>query len=177
MKFNGTGDNIVVPVSSILTKAALAYTVEVWIKPEVDNDYWTGVVGKAGRNYNFWLGQSNDPDGGYVHHRFHTTASTNDNCPNAYLIPMNEWSHVVLTNDGSTCKTYINSETKAQRTFAATLISDSTSLNIGRSLDGNNSNYFKGIIDEVRIYEKALASAEIEQRYAEGAAKHGIVLK
>ena len=36
--------------------------------------------------------------------------------------------------------------------------------------------YFDGLLDEVRIYNKALSSAEIQQHYAQGAIKHNIVL-
>jgi len=101
--FDGSSDYVSVPASDYLTEAAVQYTVEVWIKPKVANSYWTGVVGKPGRNYNFWLGKSNDPNGGFVYHRFHTTTRANDGCPNAYSIPMDKWSHVVLTNDGNKC--------------------------------------------------------------------------
>ena len=37
--------------------------------------------------------------------------------------------------------------------------------------------YFTGSIDEVRIYNQALSSTEIQQLYAAGITKHGIVLK
>ena len=175
--FDGADDFITVPASTSLTEAALGYTVEVWIKPQVDNDFWTRVVGRQGRNYNFWLGASNNPAGGYVHHRFRTTAYWNDGCPDTPLgsIPMNQWSHVVLVNDGSTCWTFINGEIKAgPRTFTpATLISNHTILNIGRNLDRNDIpgpawNTFHGLIDEPRIYNQALEVYEIQDRYVKG---------
>lgn len=174
LSFDGTDDYVSVPSSAELTAAALHYTVEVWVKPRVDNDYWTGVVGKPGRNFNFWLGQSNNPNGGYVHHRFHTTASTNAGCPDtsAGSIPMDIWTHVVLTNDGSRCRTYINGRIKAESIFGGTMVGDATNLYIGRNLDGSSANYFKGLIDEVRIYSAALPQSLIQQHYAEGLKTH-----
>jgi len=174
LSLDGSSNYVEVPASSDLTDAALHYTVEVWVKPEVDNDYWTGVVGKPGRNYNFWLGYSNNPGGGYVHHRFHSTAGTNDSCPDTPggSIPMNKWTHVVLTNNGARCRTYINGKVAAERTFTASLVANSTNLYIGRNLDGGNGNYFRGLIDEVRIYNAALPSAQIQKHYAEGLKKH-----
>ena len=59
MRFDGVNDYIFMEGSSILNDAAVHYTVQVQVKPEVDGDFWTGVVGKRGRNYNFWLGASN----------------------------------------------------------------------------------------------------------------------
>ena len=174
LQLNGSNTYVRVPVSSALTSAALGYTVEVWVKPQVDGDYWTGVVGKPGRNYNFWLGSSNSPAGGFVHHRFHTTSGTNDSCPDTLVgsIPMDQWTHVVLTNNGSKCRTYINGKVLSERTFSATMVSNSSDLFIGRNLDGNNSNYFKGKIDEVRIYNEALPMTVIQQHYAAGLKEH-----
>jgi hypothetical protein len=57
--FDGSNDYIYVDRSSLLNDVALHYTVQSWVRRLVDGDYWTGVVGKPGRNYNFWLGQSN----------------------------------------------------------------------------------------------------------------------
>lgn len=37
------------------------------------------------------------------------------------------------------------------------------------------SYYFNGLIDEVRIYSEALASAQIKKLYAEGAEKRGLL--
>lgn len=177
LNFDGANDYIQVPASPSLTKAALSYTVEVWLLPQVDNDYWTGVVGKPGRNYNFWLGQSNNAGGGYVHHRFRTSASSNDGCPDTPggSISMNQWTHVALVNNGSKCSTYINGRVMAEATFTGSLQSDSTPLYIGRNLDGGASNYFRGIIDEVKIYNEPLSSAQIEKLYVEEAKERNLL--
>ena len=51
-------------------------------------------------------------------------------------------------------------------------------MSIGQEWDGGStSGYFNGIIDEVRIYNKALSITEIKQLYVQGAEKHNIVLK
>lgn len=162
LEFNGVGDYVIVPDSTGLRISA--YSVEVWIKPSVDTDYWTGVIGKPGRNFNFWLGESDDPNGGFVHHRFHDEASTNSGCSNtgADSIPMDTWSHIVITNNGTTCKTYINGNEEASGSVTGSLIIDNTDLYIGRNLDGASGNYFNGTIDQVRIYNRALSLEEIE---------------
>ena len=38
-------------------------------------------------------------------------------------------------------------------------------------------NYFHGLIDEVRIYEEVLTSAQIKKLYAKGAEKRGLLTK
>lgn len=79
---------------------------------------------------------------------------------------LNEWYHVVLVQDGNVIKGYKN----------GVLVS---SLDMGSNLGGHyysyhkianytNSNYpFNGLIDEVRIYNRALSEAEIQKLYNE----------
>ncbi len=164
--FNGTGAYVIVPDSSSLRISA--YTVSAWIKPTPDNDYWTGIVGKPGRNFNMWLGSSNNSAPGFIHHRFHSTASANDGCPNASGIPIDgsTWTHVVLTNNGSTCKTYVNGAEKASGPVNGSLIVDNTALQIGRNLDGGASNYYRGLIDDIRVYNQALSPQEVTSLFS-----------
>ncbi|MEM5814143.1 MAG: LamG-like jellyroll fold domain-containing protein, partial [Candidatus Aenigmatarchaeota archaeon] len=169
LSFDGSNDYVEVPDSQSLRISS--YSVAVWIKPQVDDDYWTGIVGKPGRNFNIWLGESNDPNGGYIHHRFHSTGGGwNDGCPDTdrNAIKMNTWNFVVITNDGINCKTYVfNTETyQVSGTVSGNLVVDNTNLQIGRNLDGGNGNYFSGIIDEVRIYNRALSESEIKQLHS-----------
>ncbi len=159
MQFDGVDDGVFVPDSQSLR--ITAYTVSVWIRPQVDSngDFWTGVVGKPGRNFNFWLGDSSNSGGGYVHHRFHSTVGgTNDGCnPDTATgsIPMNTWTHVIITNDGITCKTFINDRQIVSGTVSGRLVIDNTPVHIGRNLDnpapGPITNHYTGLIDEVRI--------------------------
>ncbi|MBU2464666.1 MAG: LamG domain-containing protein, partial [Candidatus Edwardsbacteria bacterium] len=173
--FNGTSDYVIVPNSSSLQ--ITTYTVETWIKPIVDDDYWTGIVGKPGRNFNMWFGNSNTSSG-FIHHRFHDSANTNSGCPDASGVPIdgNTWTYIVLTNDGTTCKTYFNGVLQVSGSVTESLIVDATDLQIGRNLDGGASNYFRGSIDEVRISNTARTADQIRQAYEVGARTHNITI-
>ena len=75
-------------------------------------------------------------------------------------LAVNTWSHVAVTWDGSIMRLYINGVEAASKSRTGTLQSTTTPLRIG-----NNSPYgefFVGLIDEVRIYNRALSSAEIQ---------------
>ncbi len=81
------------------------------------------------------------------------------------------WLYTVLTLNNGQPYAYINGE-----------LIWSTSGNIGcigltNWSIGDWDRNFHGIIDEVQVYNKALSSAEIQQLYVQGAAKHNIVLK
>ncbi len=166
LNFDGNNDYILVSDSSSLR--ITAYSAEAWVKPQVDNDFWTGIVGKPGRNFNIWLGRSNYSSGGYIHHRFRSTGGGwNDGCPDTPYgsIPMNKWSHIIITNDGDICRTYINGDEIVNDFVNGSLVINNTNLYIGRHLDGSNANYFEGQMDEVRVYSRALTFTEVQEHY------------
>jgi len=83
-------------------------------------------------------------------------------------ISNNVWHHVVGTYDGSTMEVYVNGvlENSASHT------GDIRAVNFVR-IGGHSwpTLYFNGLIDEVRIYNRALSSAEIQKHYVEGSKK------
>ncbi|MBW8041256.1 MAG: PASTA domain-containing protein [Planctomycetes bacterium] len=78
------------------------------------------------------------------------------------------WTHVALTCDGSTITMYKNGVNVATtRGWADLMLADPSSdesFYIGRNTEWGE--YFKGIIDEVRVYNRALSATEIAQLYA-----------
>ena len=89
-------------------------------------------------------------------------------------IPVGEWAHVVALYDGQYIKGYVNGiEKRSSNKGLYTIAINSNHFEIGR----RGGSYFNGAIDEVRIYNRALTTAEIQKHYAEGVAAHGIVLK
>jgi hypothetical protein len=158
MQFDGVNDAITVGDHPNLR--ITSYTVELWIKPNgTPNEDWKGIIGKPGRNFNIWLNSN-----GFIHHRFRTPASTNAGVPDtpAGSIKWSEWNHVVITNDGTTAKTYINGQLSAEGATGASLIADQKPLYVGCNLDSGIGNYFNGQIAEVRIWNKARTEAEIQ---------------
>ena len=109
------------------------------------------MVGKAGRNYNMWLGNANG-DMGSIRHRFHDAASTDSGCPDTgNVIAWDTWNYMVITNDGKYCRTYVNGKLEASGTVCGTggLLYDN---NVQRIWDpilmGLRSKFLKGTIDE-----------------------------
>ncbi len=79
----------------------------------------------------------------------------------AGTVPLNTWSFVVATWDGSYAKLYVNGQLKS--TNATTGSGNiSTATNIGAE---NTSRQFNGSIDDVRIYNRALSATEIQDLY------------
>ena len=157
LMFNGTSDYISVPDSPSLRISD--YTVEVWLKTSgTPNEDWKAVVGKPGRNYNIWLHKA-----GFVHHRFHVPSNGNAGAPDTAhgSVPWDQWVHVAITNDGTTAKTYINGELKAEGPTGGKLAIDHTPLYVARRLDGEASNYFKGQMADIRVWDRVRSPQDI----------------
>ncbi|MBN2228331.1 MAG: ThuA domain-containing protein [Candidatus Thorarchaeota archaeon] len=73
-----------------------------------------------------------------------------------------EWHHVAGTYDGSTISLYVDGVERVSNSASGSLQTSSTSLYIGnKPLSSYPGDRFKGIIDEVRIYNRALSNQEI----------------
>jgi hypothetical protein len=75
----------------------------------------------------------------------------------------NKWYTLTYTYNGTYSKLYLNgrlvSSTKASTNFTL----NETNLFFGRNEDSNYPYYFNGVIDEIRIYNRALLSTEVQQ--------------
>lgn len=82
-----------------------------------------------------------------------------------------EWNHVAVTDDGTTASMYVNGV--LVDTGPGESSSITTNLRIGTRY--TNSTYFSGDVDEVRVYNRALAADEIETLYQGAHVVSGLV--
>jgi hypothetical protein len=73
-------------------------------------------------------------------------------------IPLGSWTHLAATYDGTTLLFYVNG-TQVGITIVSGNISAASG---GLSIGGIGEEYFQGLIDEVRIYNRALSASEIQ---------------
>ena len=86
----------------------------------------------------------------------------------------NTWEHFTLTRDGSgSVKVYRNGKLVGTGTYAAAQQWD----RIAAKPANSSWAWFTGKVDDVRIYEQALSSAQIRKLYVEGAREKGLVIK
>ncbi len=127
-------------------------TISAWVKPEgIQNDYTAIVMndGTDAAGFNF--------RGGNNTLGYHWPGGQwwwNSNL----IVPADEWSHVVMVADSSYVKLYVNGVAATHtRNINPTAI---TSFKIGNYRGWTDRN-FKGEIDEVCIWNRALSDAEI----------------
>ena len=78
-------------------------------------------------------------------------------------LALNTWSHLAATYDGTTLRLFVNGTQVSSQTMAGSITASTGALRIG----GNTvwGEYFAGLIDEVRIYNRALTAAETHDRH------------
>lgn len=101
------------------------------------------------------------PDGGIFTTLYDSTGGNTRRT--GYQVNVGEWTHFAITYDGSVLQTYVNGVPEAAQQFDAEITYDSSPLTIGGYNHPTNS--FNGKLDEIRIYDIALTSAEIASVY------------
>ncbi len=82
------------------------------------------------------------------------------------IITPNNWYHIIITYDQSVARIYINAVLESSINSSLPLVYDSKPVYIGRGRNANDeANFFNGLIDEVRIYNRTLSYSEISDLY------------
>ncbi len=160
LSFDGSNDYVTTP---IISNTLTDFTMEAWVKASSVPSNRRIVMG-SGWGYNDWyiginLGSSTDAPA----RKWLFWVAGNSQI--AYLaapgeIVAGEWYYLVATYQGTTGKFYINGDSIGKFTF--TRGTDTNPFRIGRS---NSGEYFNGLVDEVRVYNRALTSAEVSDLY------------
>jgi len=74
-----------------------------------------------------------------------------------------QWYVIVYTYDGTQSKIYVNGELKGQQQHTAVFSANTQDLFIGKADNISFPYWFNGVIDEVRIYNRALPAAEVKK--------------
>ena len=85
--------------------------------------------------------------------------TASDSATGTTRLPINTWTHLAATFDGATLRFYVNGALIQARAASGRVQATAGALRLG----GNSvwGEYFGGVIDEVRIYSRALPAAEI----------------
>ena len=90
-------------------------------------------------------------------------------------LPANSWTHLAATYDGAILRLYVNGVQAGSRAISGSLVTSSSPLRIGGNLVWGE--YFRGQIDDVRIYNGALTQSQIQSDMntpvTPAAARHG----
>ena len=151
--FNGAA-RVAVPDASALHLTS-AMTIEAWVNPSAAPTDWVDVVYKGNDNYYLEAGT---PQGAPAAGA--TTGSSHANVFGTPSLPLNVWSHLAATYDGTTLRLYVNGTQVSSQSLTGALATSSYPLEIGG--DSLFGQFFRGVIDEVRVYNVALTPTQIQ---------------
>jgi hypothetical protein len=154
LQFNGTNAKVVIPDSATL-RLSNAMTLEAWVNPTAVSAAWRDVIYKGNDNY-YLMGTT---DQGGMPGVGGTFGGANANLFGTAMLPLNTWTHLAATYDGSILRLYVNGTQVATQAQSGLLTQSANPLEIGG--DSIFGQYFAGLIDEVRVYNIALAPSQI----------------
>src|ERR1700730_5491445 len=144
------------------------FTLDAWIYPTTTSGIRYIIdkesPGNNDSNYYLALEDGNTIEFGFNPGQYQSIDST-------VAVPVNAWSHVTATYDGTTLKLYINGVLSVMADAASGFQTPPTGqpFAIGiRNIDFSDG--FVGLIDEVEVFSRALTDAEVLSIYAAGGA-------
>ena len=162
LSFDGVNDYVEVSDAASLDITD-KITVETWVKANTwDNPgapyNVRNIIDKAehetGRSYGLYF------FGGLLHFRI----NKNSNADASGALPLlGEWNHIAGTYNGSEVKLYVNGAKVGEKSYSGTILTNDKPLYIGAGVA--RQYWFSGLIDEVKIYNRALDATEILQHY------------
>lgn len=166
LTFNGIGDYIEVPNNSYINFTSDQFTVMTWIYVEENgyaDDYGILCLGPTDWNNNPYILTLDDQN--VISFRINNGLGLN------YLeggtAYEKTWMHIVGTYDGATMRLFQNGMEINNSPLTGNILDNLIdNFNIGKRC-GSDNRYFKGAMDEIGLFDRALTSNEIGYIYSE----------
>jgi hypothetical protein len=155
LQFDGRNDFVRIPdaPSLDLTKA---FTFEAWVRPGATRSQTGAIMAKGvRRNLAYGLFGSTRKRGSGVMSAVSRSAGAR-----ATPLSHRRWSHLTLVYSDRRLSLFVNGRKIASRRGPSALTSNNRALTIGGT--GIGGDWFKGKIDEARLYSRALSAKEIK---------------
>jgi len=145
-------------------------SIAAWIYPNaLTTEHHQTIVmreGVAYQNYIFWI-PTREGSGDNLEFIVGTGSSNSFHTAGG-VISAGKWQHVVVTMDGGRVLLYVDAVEKLNESETNSFWQGIAPLVIGDRIRTGCSDPFNGIIDDVRIYDRALSAGEIWQLYQDG---------
>jgi hypothetical protein len=156
LSFNGVSDTVTVADTDSLDLTS-EMTLEAWVKPSAAGNWRTAILKEtaAGLAYALYASTDASTPAAYVN----LGGALDQSAAGAAALSTTDWTHLAATYDGATVRLYVNGALAGSASLSGALTTSAGALRIG----GNSvwGEFFAGLIDEVRVYNRALSAAEI----------------
>lgn len=164
LKFDGTNDYVNLTFDKGLNFSQYSkFSVEVWFNT-TDTTLGDQIILQKGQNGHEQV--LLDIAGKKLRFRITNSATQIYDAKDTANLISNRWFHVVGVFNGTSVLVYKNATLVDTKTTTGTLISTTLSLTAGITSDASGGKYLQGMIDNVRIWGRALTSSEVAALYA-----------
>jgi len=176
--FDGTSGNVRIPRAPSLDVGG-QFTLDCWVNVDPSTPLGSRIAGLVTIDF-YGLEVGNGPVGVFLFMSANNGASfatTADLTGSAAVFPVGEWHHVAGTYDGAKMQLYLDGQAWGSPRLMSGAVSPMRTNSYvtlgaenGRTYCGGclGARYFKGQIDEVDIFNRALSATEIAGIYAAG---------
>ncbi|MCJ7459531.1 MAG: FG-GAP-like repeat-containing protein [candidate division Zixibacteria bacterium] len=169
LEFDGVDDYVMIPDSPSLDINGPGITFMTWIYSPGFQDFgW--IMGKGDSDWGkmvWWLLPESD---GAIRYGIKSGSTTHEQLDIPVGLTTNIWQHVAVVYDGSYMRFYLNAVEKDS--FPKTGNMDVNDVPVLIGLDGwNTNNHYRGKIDEVKVFGRALSTEEIKAEFEAGFAR------
>lgn len=174
LQLDGVDDHMAVP-KVLATDHAAGFSVAAWVKPSALTTYHTVVAQQGANTYAFriyYKPESNRWCLG-VRGADDSAAATYGACSDTIVPQVGVWTHLTGVYDpvAGRIRLYVNGGTENQyiagsedEASAPDMWAANGTFHIGRS---NGTAYFSGVVDEVRVFQRAVAPSEARQLFVD----------
>src|SRR3989442_1171151 len=156
LSFNGTSSLVTIPDSASLDLTT-GMTLEAWVKPSALGTAWRCVLFKerpGDMNYSLYANENTGvPDGQVYIGGEHDSRGSSS-------LPLDTWTFLAATYDGTTVRLYANGVQTGSVAVSGGIATPTGALHIDR--DSVWGEWFQGLIDNVRVYNRALSVSELQ---------------
>ncbi|MBK1877957.1 LamG-like jellyroll fold domain-containing protein [Pelagicoccus mobilis] len=161
LEFNGVSGHVDLGNLDI---PSTAMSIAAWIRPDDFGISDARIISKAtgtAEDDHIWMLSTISSGGTKLRFRLKTFGSfATSTLVGSTSIPVGGWTHVAATYDGATMRIYINGVLDGSMPRVGNVFEDTTvSATIGNHPFGGKA--FDGLIDDVRIYRRALSGADV----------------
>jgi len=174
LNFNGIDGYIEIPSTKTLESIVDEFSVTVWFKIEssqlTPDRRWLTLICKG----NEQIETENNPQYRVQALQMqkvstisiNTDFTENDNDFQNHLFEYGVWNFYSLVYDGKTVKTFLNTKEIWAFPYAKKLVPNKHPLHIAKDIPGSTE-YFCGALDDLRIFNKAIDTKELNEIYNE----------
>src|SRR5882672_7516671 len=157
LSFDGTSSWVTVPDSASL-HFSNGFTVEAWVNPSGSlGSAWQAVAVKertGGIVFGLYANSNRSLPAAIA-----TVGATEQTAYGSRQLRSARWTHLAETFDGSAVRIYVNGTLRSTTLAAGSLPASTSPLRFGG--DSVASEFFRGLIDDARVYSRALSASEI----------------